>query len=187
MAYSPFAPRLVLAAALALGPAPGAGAGENDLPVPHIRTTDARLRALIDEAADASPTVRALIARIATSDVVVYVACEHDLRIRATGRLNFVTAAGGVRYVIIHLKPRPSRVKAIGTLAHELQHAVEIADNPSIVDETSLAREYERIGYRSHSEHGQAFDTKEAVEVGRRVLEELGTRGRPVIVARSAS
>jgi len=187
MAYRFLAPRLVLAAALVLGPTPDARAGENDLPFPHIRTTDARLRALIDEATEASPTVRALIGRLNISDVVVYVACEYDPRIRATGRLNFLTAAGGLRYVVIHLKARPSRIKAIATLAHELQHAVEIVDNPSIVDGTSLAREYERIGYRSHSVHGTAFDTKEAVEVGRRVVEELGTRSRPVIVARSAS
>ncbi|HVG53882.1 MAG TPA: hypothetical protein VM846_05625 [Vicinamibacterales bacterium] len=187
MAYPSFAPRLVLAAALVLGPAPDARAGQNDLPFPHIRTTDARLRALIDEATEASPTVRTLIGRISTSNVVVYVACEYDSRIRATGRLNFVGAAGGLRYVIIHLKARPSRVKAIATLAHELQHAAEIADNPSIVDETSLAREYERIGYRSHSVHGSAFDTKEAVDVGRRVIEELENSSRLVNVARSAS
>ena len=33
-------------------------------------------------------------------------------------------------------------------MAHELQHAVEIADTPAIVDGASLAREYQRIGYR---------------------------------------
>ena len=84
MAYPSFAPRLVLAVALVLGPAPDARAGENDLPFPHIRTTDTRLRALIDEATEASPTVRTLIGRITTSDVVVYIACEPDTRIRAT-------------------------------------------------------------------------------------------------------
>ncbi len=45
---------------------------------------------------------------------------------------------------------------------------------PAIVDEASLARAYERIGYRTRSIHGGiAFDTSAAVEAGRRVLEEV--------------
>ena len=54
------------------------------------------------------------------------------------------------------------------------------ADNPAIVDGISLAREYERIGYRSPSPHGRAFDTRAAVETGRLVAEELGNRAATV-------
>ncbi len=192
MTLQPFALITVLLAALAVGLASDARADDDLPPDPHIRTTDSRLRALLDDAIAASPTVRALVTRIAVSDVVVYLACEQDPHVRMSGRLNFVPSAGGLRYVIVRLKKRAARRAAIATLAHELQHAVEIADNPSIVDDMSMAREYERIGYRSHSAHGQAFDTKAAVEVGRRVREELerteeSDRSSPVIVARSAS
>ena len=131
------------------------------------------MRALIADAIDRSATVRALVARITASDVVVFVACEDNPDIRPSGRLNFMTSAGGVRYVVIRLKPK-RRAAAIAMLAHELQHAAEIADTPAIVDEASLARAYARIGYRSHSAaHGLAFDTQAAVDVGRRVVEEL--------------
>ena len=188
MAHQPFAVFPLLVVALALGLTTTARADDNLPPFPHIRTTEPRLRALIDEATAASPTVRALVSRITASDVVVYLACEHDPQMRMTGRLNFLTTAGGLRYVIIRLRPRPSRAAEIATLAHELQHATEIADNLSIVDDASMAREYERIGYRSHSPHGLAFDTKAAVDAGRRVKEELGTRSSPAaIFARSAS
>jgi predicted ATPase len=90
-----------------------------------------------------------------------------------------MAAAGGLRYVVIRLQPK-RRAAEIAMLAHELQHAVEIADTPSIVDEASLAREYARIGYRSRSAHGLAFDTKAAVEIGRRVAEELMT-AEPIV------
>ena len=153
----------------------------SDVPFPHIRSPEPQMRALIADAIDRSATVRALVARITASDVVVFVACEDDPDVRPSGRLNFMTAAGGVRYVVIRLKPK-RRAAAIAMLAHELQHAAEIADAPAIVDEHSLAREYERIGYRGHALHGGlAFDTKAAVDVGRRVAEELTFVGvRPV-------
>jgi hypothetical protein len=174
MAPYPSVRLLALVAMLALAPAIDLHAGDPVPSVPHIRADDPRVRALITEATAVSPTVRALVERLTASDVVVYVACEAAAHVRMAGRLNFVTAAGGLRYVVIRLKLRQRRTTSIAVLAHELQHAVEIADNPSIVDEASLARAYERMGYRSHSAHGVAFDTKAAVETGRRVAEELG-------------
>lgn len=166
---------LLLVVTIAIGSTSDARAGEHDLPIPHIRTSDPHLRALIDQATVTSATVRALIDRITASDVIVFVTREPDPSVRADGRLNFMAAAGGFRYVIVRLKPM-RRAAAIAMLAHELQHAAEIADAPSVVDEAALAREYERIGYRSHAAHGrEAFDTKAAVETGRRVVEELMT------------
>ena len=38
-------------------------------------------------------------------------------------------------------------MQQIAMMAHELQHAVEIAETPAIVDGESLVREYKRIGY----------------------------------------
>jgi hypothetical protein len=175
---------LVLVAALALELASEARAGDPARPipdVPHIRTADPHVRALIDDAIAASSTARALVTRLSRSDVVVYVACERDPQVRLYGRMNFVSAAGGLRYVLIRLKPRAA---AIATLAHELRHAVEIADAPTIVDDVSLAREYERMGYRTPSPHGRAFETRAAVEAGRLVREELGTRRSIIVAAR---
>lgn len=158
---------------MTIGIAIDAHASDSDAFLPHIRSTDKELRALINDALVSSPTVRALAERITASDVVVYVACETDPNVRGPGRLNFMSAAGGFRYVLVRLKPR-RRAAAIAILAHELQHAAEIAEMPAVVDETSLAREYARIGYRSHASHtGLAFDTKAAVDTGRRVEQEL--------------
>ena len=179
MTHRPYPLLLLLTATITLGVSTGVRASEPNVPFPHIRATESQMRALIDEAISSSPTVRTLVERITASDVVVFVECERDPAVRAAGRLNFMAAAGGLRYVVIRLKPT-RRAAAIAMLAHELQHAMEIADAPAIVDEESLAREYARIGYRSHSTHGLAFDTKAAVDVGRRVVAEV-TAAEPIV------
>jgi hypothetical protein len=179
MKHRPF-PLLLLAAAFVIAVPIAIHASDPELPFPHIRAADPQMRALVDDALDSSAIVRTLVARITSSNVVVFVACEHNPAVKASGRLNFMTSAGGLRYLVIRLKPTRRSV-AIAMLAHELQHAAEIAETPSIVDDESLAREYERIGYRSHAAHGGvAFDTKAAVDIGRRVAEEL-TAVKPIV------
>jgi hypothetical protein len=173
MKHRPFLLMPLLTAAIVITAAQAVHASEAVAPFPHVRPQDSQMRALIDDAIASSATVRALVARIAASDVVVFVACERNPSVKAQGRLNFMTSAGGLRYLVIRLKPA-RRSAAVAMLAHELQHAAEIADTPSIVDGESLGREYGRIGYRSQTSHGGvAFDTKAAVETGRRVAAEL--------------
>ena len=175
MGHPPRSLLLVLVVMMAITAAIDARASDTDSPIPfpHIRGTDPQLRGLIDDAVETSATVRELLKRIEASDVVVFVACEPDVSVRVSGRLNFVAAAGGFRYVVIRLKPT-RRSAAIAMLAHELQHAAEIAAAPSIVDEASMTRAYERIGYKSWSVHGGlAFETQAAVDTGRRVVGEL--------------
>ena len=97
--------------------------------------------------------------------------CERYAPSRVAGRLTFVSAAGGLRYVLVRLTRLDSRAQQIALLAHELQHAAEIADTPAIVDGPSLAREYLRYRYMSvhwSANGGVAFDTTAAVEMGQR-------------------
>jgi hypothetical protein len=140
---------------------------------PAIRTTDRRLRELLDHGLHISPTLRALVARLTASDVVVYLRCDGASDSRG-GRLTFVSSAGGLRYVVVRMA-RLSRAQQIAIMAHELQHAVEIADTPAIVDGESLVREYHRIGYvnSASARPGIAFDTRAAVHAGEQVLKEL--------------
>jgi hypothetical protein len=184
---------LVLAAVAFAIPAPSAfaagrpAAPRHDLPASEprrpapddrrIRTTDARIRALIDVAVLASPSLRALVERVERSDVVVYVQCERYAPSRVAGRLTFISAAGGLRYVVVRLMRLESRAQQIALLAHELQHAVEIADTPAIVDGPTLAREYHRMGHVNpwSPTPGIAFDTTAAVDVGRQVLTEVAS------------
>jgi hypothetical protein len=90
------------------------------------------------------------------------------------GRLTFLSAVGGYRYVVVRMS-RFSRMQQIAMMAHELQHAVEIAETPAIVDGESLVREYKRIGYVNTLSPlpGVAFDTRAAVRAGEQVMKEL--------------
>ncbi len=157
--------------------APSAAAGDDSLAdrQPRIRTTDARLRRLLEQGTRESPTLRALVERLAASDVVVYLQCErvHGQRLH-DGRLTFLSTVGGFRYVVVRLAFLGPSERQIAILAHELQHAVEVADTPAIVDTLSLEREYRRMGFLNNrnSSPGVAFDTKAAVATGEQVFRE---------------
>jgi len=140
----------------------------------HLRTTDDRLRRLLELGTRTSPTFRALVQRLLESDVVVYLWCDRADTAPSDGRLTFVSAVGGYRYVVVRLVRLHSRERQIALMAHELRHAIEIADAPHVVDEQSLEREYRRIGYVSGAHTGRlTFDTRAAVNAGVQVINEL--------------
>ena len=62
----------------------------------------------------------------------------------------------------------------LGIVGHELQHAVEIASAPNVVDDQSFKRLFTRIGYSGClSARGEQFETTAALETGERVREEF--------------
>jgi hypothetical protein len=142
--------------------------------IPRLRTTDRHIRALLDAGLAHSPLLRALVQRLASGDVVVYLQCAR-LSPRLDGQLTFVSAAGGFRYVVVHLALDRPWHRQIAALGHELQHAVEIAEQPDIIDHAALARAFTRIGFaRLPRQHGvRSFDTLAAMAVGERVRRDL--------------
>jgi hypothetical protein len=146
----------------------------------HIRTTDARLRDLIDEGLRASPTFRSIVDRLIGSDVIVHLQCDPAAPPHVDGRLTFASKAGGFRHLVVRLRYQRHRLPFIGLLAHELRHAVEVADTAAIVDSRSLAREYGRIGYvRRATADATSFDTDAAIDAGYRVVAEIGAARKP--------
>jgi hypothetical protein len=140
----------------------------------EVRAMSPALSALLDEGMSRSVSFRALIGRIEQSDLIVYVREEYVSMGSLRGSLTFVSSAGGSRYLLIRLSGL-SRSRRLATLAHELQHAVEIAERPDIVDEASLIRAYAQFGtsVRSNaSGKGRRVDTDAAVAVGQRVWRE---------------
>jgi hypothetical protein len=138
----------------------------------HVRTTDRRLARLLRQGVRDSPTFRTLVARLVRSDVVVYLQCLGY--VNGGGRLTFVGTGGGHRYVLVRLGRVPSTGQQIALLGHELQHAVEIADAPEIVDAASMAHQYRRFGHVNQvTLVTTEYDTRAAVETGYQVLREL--------------
>jgi hypothetical protein len=171
MRTSGFLYSFVTVALFAVAVAPSAAAAPA-----HIRTTSPALRTLIALGIERSPTFRDLVDQLEASDIVVYVNVKTFDESDISGQIQFIGAAGGRRYLQIFVAPLPY-VTCLAILGHELRHAVEIAAAPSVVDSASLAQCYARIGFRV-APHVNRFDTRNAVESGRRVLSEALTRTR---------
>jgi hypothetical protein len=79
----------------------------------------------------------------------------------------------GVRRLLIkvdRIGGSPASLTAL--LAHELQHACEVAAAPAIVDLQSFQKAFEKRGWKGTD----GFETQEAREVPRRVLTEFADR-----------
>jgi len=143
---------------------------------PHVRVEAPRLRQIVDAASIASPTLRALIAHIESSDVVAYVSCDMRLLSRTAGRLSFVGSAAGTRYVQIQVGYIGASTRQAALIGHELQHAVEVADSPAMIDTTTFDREYARIGFLNaytREDGGRSYETTRAIRAGEQILREL--------------
>jgi hypothetical protein len=138
----------------------------------HVRGATPAVKTLIDEGIRRSPTFKALVERLNRSDVVVYINVTRDLPAGLDGRLSFMTSAGSVRYLHAQVLDGLGVDGIIAVAAHELQHAVEVAEHPEVRDAAGLDRLYQRIGERSSVAHNR-YDTPAARFMGRKVRQEL--------------
>ena len=147
--------------------------------LPRIRVyRDGRIEKIITEGLGASATFRELVNRLNRSDVVVYIRCQKDVPKREDGYLKFVGSAAGYRYLQAYVRYNTSRSHQIALIGHELFHAVEVADAPTVIDVASFERQYSRIGFVSGKARiggGIAYDTDAAIRAGEQILRELST------------
>lgn len=140
---------------------------------PRIRPQDARIKQVLEAGAARSTTFKALVDRIEASNVIVYVAINPLLRSSLSGSLTWMTRAGEYRYVRASISPEMLFDQMIATVAHELQHAVEVIGDESVVDEKSLTALYRRIGHASQASVPTGWETVAAQEAGWQVRREL--------------
>lgn len=140
---------------------------------PHLRPQDDRVSAAIRDGSKRSATFKALVDRIEGSQVIVYVAVDPQIKSNLNGMLTWMTRAGGFRYVRASISPALASDQMIATVAHELQHAVEVIEDESVTDEKSLTALYRRIGKSSGFEGPSRFETTAAQQAGYQVRREL--------------
>jgi predicted O-methyltransferase YrrM len=131
----------------------------------HVRGVTAQARGLIEDTVARSATVRELLTRLACSDVIVYVEMTASPLI-PRARTKLVTAAPGVRFLRIGISWAVAGPDFPALLAHELQHAVEIAERDEVRDDDGVRRLYAEIGRR---EGADRFETDAALDVERQV------------------
>jgi hypothetical protein len=92
------------------------------------------------------------------------------------GRVGLLSAGGIHRYLVIELACQRIELSQMTTLGHELFHAIEIAEEPSVVNPSTLADLYSRIGLQTGGSTGRrTFETEGAVAAGNRARRELFT------------
>ena len=137
----------------------------------HLRAVDRRVRDAIAEGLRRSATFASLVVALDQSDVIVYIETSRGLPSTLAGRMLIVAGPANQRYLRIQVAASPRGVELIALVAHELQHALEVAASPQVRDEESLIGLYEAIGRRGRGEH--RYDTMAAQDAGRQVRTEL--------------
>jgi hypothetical protein len=148
-------------------------------PFKSIKVSHAVLRQLVAEGHDRSPTFRGLVSDLDATGWLVFVQpgrCPEKAAIACL--LHVVATFDGAPYVrvLVDYKHRhPNNV--IATLAHELQHALEVAQAPDVKDGATMRALFERIGtVRAQSATSLAYETDAARRIGEQVRRELSKR-----------
>jgi hypothetical protein len=159
-----------------------AGAREVNLQdgTPAVRPERAAIRDLIESGRQRSATFRDLNAGLDQTNVVVYVRFSPCLG-GVPACLVWAAADATARLLLVKIDRfgrSPDELTAL--LAHELQHAHEVAADPDITDPASFRKSFASHGWT----HGAGFETEAAMAITRKVTAELTRAERDGNVAR---
>ena len=173
------------AAVASVGPPDNPAALSARAPSSHVRPTNSRLAGALHEGMTHSQTMRGLVSTLDASSVIVYL---HDAGCvsQAESCLMIRRTSGSTRFVHVNFRMTDGRSnryldhydRLVAQIAHELQHAVELARDPTIVDGVTLAAAYGRKSGARRSRDAFTFETEVAVRTGRHVLLELSRQRR---------
>ena len=141
----------------------------------QVRSTYPYFNRLLAEGYARSGTFRDLIVRLNESDVVVYIEPQLTPRSGFRGYLtSHVVIGGDKRFLRIRVNPRGSTNAVIALLAHELQHAVEVTEAPTVRNEDTFEKHFARID--SGTCGGACYETIAARQTELAVAKELRSR-----------
>ena len=145
----------------------------------HVRASEPRILALIEAGLSRSTTFRSLVATLDESDVIVYLESK-TTRQNLGGYLSHeVVVRGGYRYLRIAIDTNGSEGRLVPLLAHELQHAIEVARSPDAIDAESLEQLFVRLSVRFGCGATTCSETQPAKDIEHIVSDELKMEGRP--------
>jgi hypothetical protein len=143
-----------------------------------VRGLDAWANEALQRGRGGAVLVRTLLAVVAASDLIVHVESADGLPHGLAGMTRFVAATAQHRYVRITLSRQLAPDARAATLAHELQHACELARSQARSRE-EMQHLYEAIGYRITGRRN-FYETSAAATAGARAWAEL--RGHTTVV-----
>jgi hypothetical protein len=140
-------------------------------PLRHVRAVDAQMLNTIRDGLLRSATFAELVTALNRSDVIVYIESRRSLPATLAGRMLLAAGPRSQRYLRIQVNGQPRSNELIALVAHELRHALEVANSPDVRNEQTLIALYERIGHNGSRHH--QYDTLAAQDTGRQVRMEL--------------
>ena len=164
-----------LAGAFLAGPRVSAHAEEtvpNLATSSHVRSFSPSLASVIQQAGERSATFRQLVETINASDSYVYVdegECR-DSDQRAC--LVNVTVGGRFRFIFVHVATGRADWDLMGSIGHELCHAIEVIDNRFVTSLLTMRSLYGRIG-KQNSQDLHSYETTAAAAAGDAVRDEV--------------
>jgi hypothetical protein len=133
----------------------------------RVRPVSDQANQLLREGAARSAAFAALLDILERSDLIIYITTGGA---PGPNHLRLACATGTARFVRIAINAQDAETHLIAGLAHELQHAVEVANAPDVRDDATLVQYYEQHGQEISSGR---FCTREAQAAGTTVLNEL--------------
>jgi PadR family transcriptional regulator PadR len=139
----------------------------------HVRTTQPAILVLVNEGKARSETFRRLVATLDASDVIVYLEPKMTRPMLGGYLFHAVGGRGDWRYlrIAVDFQGAPNRV--ISLLAHELQHAVEVAQAPEARDGESLEKMFSRLAIPGGCGGSTCYETQASKDVESTVGDEL--------------
>src|ERR1700674_2316562 len=165
---------IVVLTGLGWAPQIGGAAPVSTQALPRGRSKHPYIRAMISEAQVRSATFRRLVGAIEATDGIVYVeegACGHGVRACMPP---VVTAVTDFRILRVVVDPRQQDWEVISSIGHELQHALEVLNDRTLRTNTALMF----VISQAHAITGAAFETRDALDVGDAVLNEIAAFAR---------
>ena len=138
-------------------------------PVPHVRSSNPALVALMRQGTERSKTFRGLVDTINDSDSIVFVnkgRCGRGVR----ACFVHITFTNPTRYMFVFVDTRQTDSELMGSIAHELRHTTEIIGEPNIRSDAAKFFFYEQAGRRDDSGR---HETTAAVDAGNAVRAEI--------------
>jgi hypothetical protein len=140
----------------------------------RVRGLDAEFQALIREGDARSITFRGLVDEIQRSSTIVMIQYGQCAKGLIRSCVTHVSGDAKARNIRVVINTRTTNDRLIATIAHELQHAVEIIRTPDVTDAGQVMALYRQIGKGDCAKgRSNRCETEAALAVEAKVLDEL--------------
>ena len=162
----------LLTGAMTLVLAVGAEARGPAFSGPHVRALDPAAAALMAEGQQKSATVRDLFKKLDGTDIVAYVRIAAPSAGTPKAALTFVGKSKILRFVMASIASDLPADRRIEMLAHELQHAVDVARLPWVTDNIQFQSYLSLTGWRDATT-AVGYETATACRAERQARKEV--------------